>query len=471
MAVASAPARPSPFALPETGGPRKKVIVLGAGMAGLSAAYELKRAGHQVTVLEARNRVGGRILTLREPFSPGLYAEAGAMRIPRVHRRTHGYIEHFGLPTSPFTADNPSCFYFLRGRRLRIRDCREDPGLLAVDLAEHEIGRSPADLWAAAVKDVVARVERDGEAGWQEICEEFADYSLEEFLVEKGYSEGAREMYGLLENAEAEMNNSFLEVLNEDIHRFYQDLCEIPGGMDRLPLAFYPELERDVRFGAVVVAIDQAPHSVLVHYRTETGRFTAEAGHCICTIPFPVLRHVEFPHALSRPKQRAIRELNYDAAAKILFQCRRRFWEEDEGIEGGGTITDLPIRNLYYPDHGRETGRGILLASYTWAGDAERWGSLPEGHRIREALEDVAQIHPQILEEFECGTSYFWHQDEYAGGAYAMFFPGQLRRLHPHIAEPEGRLLFAGEHTSLEHAWIDGAIESGLRAAAAVHSA
>ena len=111
-----------------------------------------------------------------------------------------------------------------------------------------------------------------------------------------------------------------------------------------------------------------------------------------------------------------------------------------------------------------------MLASYTWAADAERWGSLPPNKRIQEALEDVAQIHPQIIEEFEVGTSHFWHQDEFAGGAFALFFPGQLKRLHPHISAPEGRLYFAGEHASREHAWIDGAIESGLRAANAIHA-
>src|SRR5207248_5334850 len=141
-ALASCAVGPSPFALPETPGPRKHVLVLGAGMAGLCAAYELKQAGHQVTVLESRNRVGGRVLTLRDPFSHGLYAEAGAMRIPRVHRRTHGYIEHFGLATSPFTVDRSACYYFLQGRRLRVRDCAADPALLPFDLAEHARGRT-----------------------------------------------------------------------------------------------------------------------------------------------------------------------------------------------------------------------------------------------------------------------------------------------------------------------------------------
>ena len=134
-------------------------------------------------------------------------------------------------------------------------------------------------------------------------------------------------------------------------------------------------------------------------------------------------------------------------------------------------FTDLPIRNLYYPDHGRETGRGVLLASYTWAEDAQRWGSLKPDARIIQALDDVAEIHPQITQEFEVGASWMWHDDEFAGGAFALFDPGQQTLLHEEIVKPEGRIHFAGEHASLYHAWIQGAFESGLRAAVAVHQA
>ena len=155
--------------------------------------------------------------------------------------------------------------------------------------------------------------------------------------------------------------------------------------------------------------------------------------------------------------------------AKTLFQCRRRFWEDDDGIFGGGTITDLPIRNLYYPDHGRETGRGVILASYTWSEDAQRWGSLSPKDRIEQALENVALIHPQVMQEFEVGTSWMWHDDEFAGGAFALFDPGQQTLLYDEIIQPEGRIYFAGEHASLYHAWIQGAIESGLRTAIAIH--
>ena len=196
----------------------------------------------------------------------------------------------------------------------------------------------------------------------------------------------------------------------------------------------------------------------------------ATGDYAILTVPFPVLRHVETIKPFSRAKQRAIRQLHYDASAKILFQCRRRFWEDDDGIFGGGTITELPVRNVYYPDHGRETGRGVILASYTWSEDAQRWGSLSPADRIAQALENVALIHPQVTEEFEVGASQMWHDDEFAGGAFALFDPGQQTLLYPHIIAPEGRIHFAGEHASLGHAWIQGAIESGLRASQEIHT-
>ncbi len=113
----------------------------------------------------------------------------------------------------------------------------------------------------------------------------------------------------------------------------------------------------------------------------------------------------------------------------------------------------------------------MLLASYTWSEDAERWGSLTPGDRIEQAIEDVAQIHPQIRREFEVGASIMWHDDEFAGGAFALFEPTQQTRLYRDIIAPEGRIYFAGEHASLEHAWIQGAIESGLRAAWEINNA
>jgi monoamine oxidase len=451
------------------GGRRKKVVIIGAGMAGLVAGYELKRAGHEPVILEAQRRIGGRIYTLRDPFTEGLYAEVGAMRIPRAHKLTLEYINRFGLKPHDFTMDNPRAYYYIGGRKIRISEADADPGLLGFETGDHENGATAGRLWLKAIQPLLDTLREGGDHAWEEIVKKYDPYSTREFLEAGGWSEGAIEMYGLLANQEAVMNSSFLELFREDAGCYYTDMIEIEGGTDRLPHAFLPELKTNIRFGARMIAIDQSPEEVTIHYQTSSGRFTETGDFAIITVPFPVFRHVEVLKPFSRAKQRAIRQLHYDASAKILFQCRRRFWEEDEGIYGGGTITDLPIRNLYYPDHGRETGRGVILASYTWSEDAQRWGSLSPADRIQQALDDVAEIHPQIVKEYEVGASWMWHDDEFAGGAFALFDPGQQTLLHEEIIRPEGRIHFAGEHASLFHAWIQGAIESGLRAASVIH--
>jgi monoamine oxidase len=447
-----------------------KVLIIGAGMAGLAAADILLRAGYDPLILEAQTRVGGRVLTVREPFSDGLYAEAGAMRIPRSHQLTLAYVERFNLPTTPFTMDNPHAYYYLNGQRHRIADAQRDPRLLGFELAPHEQEQSAGQMWAAELKPIRQELHKAGEGVWEAIAERFDGFSVREFLEFNNWTEGAIERFGLLFNQEAMMNSSFLELLREEVGDYYTDMVQIEGGMDRLPRAFLPDLRDRIRFGARLAAVDQSPDEVILHLRTGTGRTTVRGDFAILAIPTTVLRHVEVMQPFSRFKQRAIRQLHYDASAKIFFQCGRRFWEADDGIYGGGTVTDLAVRNIYYPEHGRETGRGVLLASYTWGEDAQRWGSLAPHDRLGQALENVGVIHPQALEVYEGGYTKMWHDDEFAGGAFALFDPGQQALLHQHLIAPEGRVHFAGEHASLGHAWIQGAIESGLRAAQEIHA-
>jgi monoamine oxidase len=453
----------------KAGGFKKRVIVVGAGLAGLSAAYELLQAGHEPLILEAQHRVGGRIYTLREPFARGLYGEAGAMRIPRSHKLTMAYIEKFGLHTSDFVMGNPQAYVHIGGVKRRLAEVIEHPELMGFEVSDAERGKISGKYWEETIRPLVEKIEKEGDAGWEQIYTEYDQYSVREFLEQKGWSEGMIEMFGLLNNQEAMMNSSFLELFREDGGNYYTDMCQIVGGADNLPCAFLSELGPRIRYGAKMTAIDQTPDQVIIHYQTRSGRFEARGDYAVITVPFPVLRHVEVLKPFSRPKQRAIRQLHYDASAKIFFQTRSRFWETEDGIHGGGTVTDMAIRNLYYTDYGRETGRGILLVSYTWSEDAQRWGSLLPHERIEQALENVAVIHPQIREEFETGASHMWHDDPFAGGAFALFDPGQQTLLHEDIIKPEGRIHFAGEHASLYHAWIQGAFESGLRAAIAIH--
>ena len=450
--------------------PGKRVIIVGAGMAGLVAGYELARAGHDPMILEAQNRVGGRIYTLRK-FAPGLYAEAGAMRIPRVHDLTLGYIEHFGLELRPFVMGNAKGLVYVGGKRMTAEQAGLTPDELGFAVAEHERGRSFSDLWEEATRDLRAWLETDQVAGWERIRREYDGYTLREFLELKGFSEGAIEMYGVMNFVEAGINNAVVEEFREDFGKAYEDMQEIVGGSDGLPNAFYAELADRIRFGAEVHAIDQDTDAVTVHFKTEAGRYSVSGDHAIVTLPFSVLRQVEIMTPFSREKQRAIRQLNYAASTKILFQVRERIWETDDGIFGGATVTDLPIRRMNYPTPDPTMSRGMLLASYTWDQDAARWGAMDEETRLEEALEDVSRIHPRIREVYEVGASHAWYDDRYANGAFALFEAGQQTQLQADIVRPEGRIHFAGEHCSLYHAWIQGALESGLRAAQAIHEA
>ena len=463
----------STLAVPDEGldrrsGARKRVVIIGGGLAGLVAAYELKRQGHHVVVLEAQNRVGGRIYTLRS-FAPGLYAEAGGMRIPRAHDLTLRYCDLFNLELRPFVMGNPRGLVHIGGQRMTAAEANADPSRLPFRLEEHERGRTADQMWEAAIGELREMVEREGDAAWEHIVREYDQYSLYEFLRLKGFSRGAIEYYAVMNFVEADMHNAVVEILREDLGKAYVDMQEIAGGMDRLPDAFYHELEREVRLGAEVFALDQDTDGVTVHYKTEAGRFTETADYAIVTVPFSVLRSIEVLTPFSRAKQRAIRQLNYHASTKVLFQVRERVWETDDGIYGGATVTDLPIRRMNYPTPDPTTDRGMLLASYTWGQDALQWGAMDEETRLEEALDDVSRVHPRIREVFEVGASHAWYGDRWARGAFAMFAPEQQTELQSDIVAPEGRVYFAGEHCSLYHAWIQGALESGIRAAREIH--
>lgn len=449
---------------------RKKVIVIGGGIAGLVSAYELKRAGHEVVLLEAQNRVGGRVYTCRS-LAPGLYAEYGAMRIPRVHELTLSYCKKFGLELRPFVMGNPKTLVHVGGQRMTMAEAEMDPNQLPFDLAEHERGRTYADLWDEATRDVIEAYRTRGESALEEIIHEYDKYSIREFLQNRGWSEGAIELYGVMSFREANMNAAVIEQLREIVGRAFEDMQEIVGGFDLLPNAFYEQLKPEVRFGANVHALEQDESSVTVRFKTEAGRFTETGDYAVCAIPFSILRDVEVTPSWSREKQKAIRELNYNPSTKILFQTKTRFWERTDGIVGGTTTTDLPIRRICYPSHPPDPGdpRGTLLASYTWGQDALRWGGMDEETRLEEALEDVAKVHPEIREEYEVGATHAWYNDRWARGAFALFEPEQETRLQKHITQPEGRVRFAGEHCSLWHAWIQGALESGIRAAKEIH--
>lgn len=448
--------------------PAQHVIVIGAGMAGLVAAYELKKAGHRVTILEASRRVGGRVWTLREPFTHGLYAEGGAMRIPDAHKLTWRYIDKFNLKTQPFIMERKRQFLYINNTRMTWHAFHQNPVIKGFHLKPNEHGKTPQQLWTETVAPLKKKFD---EGGWKEILDEWGDDTTRQFLKKMGWSSDAITFWGIVENQRARLHHSVTALLWEVLSGSFKDLYEIQGGSDHLPNSFYPLLADNIQFDARLTEIRQNDTSVTITYKSSLDRIkTIQGDHAILAVPFPILRHIEGLRDFSPNMWDAITGLHYDQSGKILLQCRERFWEK-EGIFGGGSESDLGIRSTWYPQHSngfRGAGkRGILLASYTWAGDSRRWSHLSVEDQIQQATEDLERLHPQIKgrDVIEGGTSVMWGDMEFFGGGFALFNPGQEKQYYDVIRKPEGRIHFAGEHTSLDHRWIEGAVESAIRTA------
>jgi monoamine oxidase len=460
----------------------KRVIVVGAGLAGLVAAYELEQKGHAVTILEADPKhVGGRVRTHR--FADGRYGELGAMRIPKRHDLPRHYAKCFNLTLRPFVQTNPEAYCVARGKKVRLKNVAQ----LAAEykLADWERGKSSDALWERAVtetwKKLTPAERKDLFAATPQTraVRDLDRLSLRRLFERAGLSDEGIEYLSVTQSEESLYHTAATEVLRDEVLGVYtEDLDEIEGGMDRLPAAFVGRLKAKPRLGCAVTAIRQTsdPGAVEAHF-TEAGQAKKVDGdYLICTIPFSVLERVEIVPAFSPEKRRAIRVLHYESATKVLLNCAKRFWEQNDGIYGGGTITDLPTGMTYYPsdnaarDPKVSAAGGVLLASYSWGMTARRLAAGSDADTIRHTVRHLSSVHAALGEKdmIRDGVVWNWDKHPWSAGAFSWFMPGQHTELHRHVLEPEGRVVLAGEHVSLSHSWTQGALESGLRAARVV---
>ncbi len=463
-----------------------KVVIVGGGLAGLCAAYELEKLGHECVILEAETRhIGGRVRTIR--FDNGLYGELGAMRIPKAHDLTRHYVNEFNLTLRPFVSFNAQAYTVARGRKVR----NGEVGNLASSYAleSGELGKTPDDLW---VESVVAALEMLSEPEKQDMfaiqpntatIRDLDQKSLGQIWLEAGLSQEALEYLAVAYALDQFQFTAITEHLREEIDGIWVDgFDEIVGGMDLLPAAFAQQLQSQPRMGCQVFRLEQNGDAgpVAAIYR-RAGQIEREEGDVmVCTLPFSVMERIDVVPAFSPGKQRAIRKLHYDSSVKTLAVTQRRFWETNDNIYGGGTITDLITGSTYYPSDNAEAqdqavsqGPGVLLASYTWGDQARRQASLSTSERSKLVIDQVSTFHPELAQAgmVQQTATWSWDRHPWSSGAYAFFLPGQHTALHADIIRPEGRIFIAGEHASLNHSWMQGALESALRVVQEISSA
>jgi monoamine oxidase len=451
-------------------GSAKKIIVIGAGLAGLSAAYELTQAGHDVTVLEAQLRPGGRVCTLRAPFSDGLYAEVGAMHIPETHNLTLHYAQLFNIPLDlepPFTTASLS---YVRGKRIIVRD--ETKVEWPFDLSEEDKKLDMAGLLDKyETPKAYEEIGDPAASGWSVAAlKKYDDVSYRDFLKRNGASDDAftlatfgwDHLWG-----EGLETVSALTVLRDNAsylksrHDF-----KVHGGNDLLPKAFAEHLKERIHYGAPVDRIEQNDREVRVFFRSGGTRNSMTADRIVCAIPFSVLRTLEISPPFSPDKRKAVNQLPYFSGARISIQCRRKFWT-DEGLNGS-VFTDNPLGWVFDATVTQPGPRGILQC-YAGGSNARSIMVLSEEKRVSFVKNEMSRFYPAIGEYFEGGVSKCWEEDPWERGASSWYKPGQMAELWPHVAHPEGRIHFAGDHTSPYIRWMQGALHSGNRAASEIN--
>jgi monoamine oxidase len=439
------------------------VAVIGAGLAGLTAALALVGAGWDVVVLEARDRVGGRVHTLYDPFSGRLHAESGGESIDNAHDEIRALIRRFGLRTERRAILKPyDAMVFYQDRR--------EP--LGAFLARKR-GRVLRDV--LRFYDALAALAQGVDPEYPEQAPHAAELdrrSLEDFLAEQHLVPEAEFLMRLQNRAEYNtelIDLSLLFVAQQEavapggtISLLSAETRRIAGGNSRLPEAMAAALGDRVRLRTPVTAVEHHATGVRVH----TGGHTVDAAWLVVAMPMQPLRRVQFEPELPQSVRAVVDGLNLGPAVKVIRQYRAPFWTA-EGFSGF-TLTDLPFAVGWAPTDSYPTPHGLLTEFIT--GDAARSAAkLPATERMAVFLAQLDRIYPEGKPLATSMTATMaWANERYTGGGYAVYRPGQLARFFPALREGTDRIRFAGEHTCSLAGYMESAVRSGHRVATVI---
>jgi monoamine oxidase len=463
-----------------------RVIVLGAGPGGCATAYELMKLGYDVTVLEARDYVGGHVLTVKNgtrtqeygfgeqvavDWPEGAYYDAGPSRIPFYHQGFFHYAKEFNIPLIDYNNLNDHAWVYaegiegdLNGTRMRLHEFKGDiAGYTAQYLAtavdqdaldspltatDVEMFRSYLTSWGMLDPQDLQYVE-SGRRGYTKVPDAYGPgeydhpYPINDMLP---YASAVLEaMGGYLAATPSATWQSTLVQPPEGIGQLYEQ-------------GFKTALGDRIRLNCEVTEIRQTPEGVRIVFLNKETEQTEEieGDYAMCNIPLSVL--IKLGNDFSREFTEAIRSVPYAMALRLGLAFKRRFWEEDDWIYGGQSFNNIPELGIIgYPNNDYNAEGGVLLGMYNFDQDAARVSSLDYEERNQLALDLGSKIHPQMRDEYISGFSVAWHLEPYSLGAWPEYNPGLRDRVMPIIQEPDGRVYLVGEHLSYVNSWIEGA--------------
>ena len=449
-------------------GTPQKVIILGAGMAGLSAGMELQKLGHQVQIMEGQMRAGGRVFTARNMFADGLYADVGAARIPENHEWTMKYVKQYGLQLIPFNPSENDFLHVINGKKIRYTrakpaDLKEYPVSLSNQELEAGLSVVTNKIFAALTQNVG----NPSEANWPpSSIAHFDKFSFKEYLVNQKFSPALADILMIGWEDKRGMNMSVIELFRELNLSFGAPRNKIVGGNDLLPRAIANELGGIIQYGTKVLGLEQDEKGVSVTVVKGGERTSLRADRVICTFALPVLKKMEFIKTLSKTKQRAINEMGQFNLSRTVMQVSDRYWKK-EGFNGFAA-TDQPAE-IWDPHFESSAKRG-MIAAYLKDTDSNLFMKMSDTERLSFSKKYINDVFPGLDNYLEGGYTKVWGEDPWAECAHAIGNRNNMTELLPYLGKAEGRIHFAGEHASAYHGWIQGAIESGNRAAKEINS-
>ena len=502
-----------------------KVAVIGAGDAGLAAAFELRKIGCNITLFEASQRIGGRVSTYYFDRNKKHYGELGPMSIPVSHETTWHYINLFKINTSPFVNHNDNAVFYVRDERA-VNDAK---GKSVQSNIYPTFNLRPIErkkTWFELREKIYIKYLRSLPVELRkELIQVKAEYSKSIIELDKlsyrnafenvDLSQDSISMLGYLEGKEQFFSLSLTEMLQQYYTADFEYTYCITDGMINLPHLLYEALcdknedaykdiceeqlgKIEIKMGFPVSGIynsDSEDKAILKYTDYRNNKETSEEfDYVICAIPFSSLRRMEIKPLFTTTKMQAINEMNYEIAHKIYLYLKERFWETgspSKRIVGGCSFTDLPLSSIYYPsDHAKPMidkfkkwalkpgsspeDAGVLLATYSWCRNALRLGNENPELQISDVIKYIEKIYdlpPHYIDENLIDyKSLIWSDVQYIWAAGALSKPEDKTLFSYAVTVPEmdDKVFFAGEHISQKHVSQQGALQSGMIAASEV---